>query len=73
MSKTSEQTIKKKKKQMASKLMKTHSTPLVIREMHIKTTARAYSVPVTMSTLQRLTTTNVGEDREEPQVSYTAG
>ena len=48
-------------------------TPLVSREMHIKTTARAYSVPVTMSTLKRLTTTNVGEDMEEPQVSYTAG
>ena len=40
--------------------------------MQIKTTIRAYYVPVMMSTLKRLTTTNTGEDMEEPQLSYTA-
>ena len=47
-------------------------TPLIIRDTQIKTTGRAYYVPVMISTLKRLTTTNIGEDMEEPQLSYTA-
>ena len=58
---------------IASKHMNRCLPPLVIREMQIKTTMSAYYVPGTMSSVKRLTIPNVGEDMEEPQLSYMAG
>ena len=45
--------------------MKRSSSPLVIREMQIKTTLRYHLIPVKMQSLKNLDTTDAGEDVEK--------
>ena len=52
--------------------MKRPLTPLVIREMQIKTTMR-YHCSHTMMAIMKKTVTSVDEDKEKLESSYTAG
>ena len=38
---------------MDNKHLKKHSTPLVIREMHIKTTMRSYYIPTKVTIIKK--------------------
>ena len=59
--------------QMANKYMKRCSTPLIIREMQIKTTMRYHFTPVRMAAIQSLQAINAGEGGEKREPSYTVG
>jgi hypothetical protein len=53
--------------------MKKCSTLLAIKEMQIKTMLRLHLTPVRMATIKTTKNTNVGEDVEKKEPSYTAG
>ena len=58
---------------MANKHMKRHSTSLIIRKMHIKTTMRYHLMPVRMAAIKSQQTINAGEGVEKREHSYTVG
>ena len=59
--------------QIATKHMKRCSTPLIIREMQIKTTMRYYLTPLRMAIIKNLQTINAGEGVEKREPSCTVG
>ena len=58
---------------MAEKHLKKRSTPLVIREMQIKTTLRIHITLVRMAKIKNSGNSRIGEDVEKEEHSYTAG
>ena len=59
--------------QIAKKHMKGCSTPLIIREIQIKTTMRYHLTPVRMAISKNLQTVNAGEGVEKREHSFTVG
>ena len=55
---------------MVNRHMNRYSTSLVTREMQIKTTVKCRYTPIGMS---RQTPPSVGENTEQPDVSYSGG
>ena len=58
---------------MANTHMRTCSASLAIREIQIQTTMRYHLTPVRMGKINKAGTTNVGEDAEKGEPSYTVG
>ena len=56
---------------MANRNMQRYSTPLLIREMQIKTTMRYLLTPVRMPIIKSLQTINTGEGMEKREHSCT--
>ena len=53
--------------------MRKCSASLAIREIQIKTTMRSHLTPVRMGKINKAESTNVGEDAEKREPSYTVG
>jgi len=58
---------------LANRQVKRCSTLLVIREMQTKATLRYHLTPVRVAIVEKTKITNVGEDVEKREPSYTAG
>lgn len=73
MGKRLKETPHERRLRMSSKPKKKYSTPLVIREMHLKTIMRYYYIPTRMTKIKRLTIPRVGEYVECSELSYIIG
>ena len=66
-----EQTFFQRTTQMANRHMKRYPTSLSIREMQIQTPMRYHLTPFRKAVIKK--NTNVGEDMEKKEPSYTVG